>query len=149
MIKRISVLTLILIVFGMATVYFLNETTTAELKDTVKIREEQGDFIVHLRVEKVENKGYQILRSIEYQGKEPITIEHRTPLIAVSVNRSNAHFTGSPVTKTLNPGDIYHPQEPKNDEPLDRGEHMLYIHTQFVTDGETVDIKTNKPIVFE
>ncbi len=128
--------------------WWISLNSNAELENTVKISESYEDFIIHIRVEKHE-EGMQVLRSIEYTGKEEVIIEHRTPLTQVTIDQPNGSFTGSFVSKTLRPGFSYHPQEPIHFDSLDKGEHKIYVHTQFFIEEERVDIETEGRLVFK
>lgn len=141
-------MTVVLLLVGSASVYWVKETTNAQLVETVKVSKQEDDFTLHIRVEN-HDEGFQILRSIQYDGDESVKIEHRTPLTAVSINQSGSDFTGSPVTKTLNPGDIYTPQEPLSYKSLGKGEYLLYVHSQFFVDGKQVNITCESEIVFQ
>ncbi|WP_226034546.1 hypothetical protein [Aquibacillus saliphilus] len=145
--KKIIILILLIVLTISGTIYWLNETSSAKLIETYKIREQKDDFIVHIRVER-NGDGFQILRSLQYIGSETITIDHRTPLTSVSINQENHDFTGSHVTKTLEPNYIYHPQEPESYSPLEKGSYNLYIHSQFFVDGEPFNVYSEQEIVF-
>ncbi|WP_077622204.1 hypothetical protein [Sediminibacillus massiliensis] len=148
MTKRVLVMLLVFLLVGGGTVYMLAETTEAKLKEPVKVHKEQDDFILHVRAEERE-KGFQVLRSLEYRGNSAITVEHRTPLISASVDREGHDFTGSPVQKELKPGNIYYPQGEKVFESPGKGSYTLYIKCQFFVDGELNEITAEREIIFE
>ncbi|SDJ76144.1 hypothetical protein [Sediminibacillus albus] len=148
MFKKTLLVAAIMAVIGAAAAYWLAETSSAKLAEPVKVNEQADDFIIHVQVEK-KDKGFQVLRSLEYIGEEPVELLHRTPLISLDVNREMNDFTGSPVTKELDPGDVYHPQDPKLFKPLDKGTHTLYITCEFYLNGELKSIQTEKEMVFE
>lgn len=116
-----------------------------QLTNNIKIEESEGDFIVHINVVKTE-EGFQILRSLEYKGEQGIQISHRAPLIEVMINKNNPEFTGSPIEKELLPGSHYHPQGPIQFMNLDKGIHEVYVHAQFETEKETINIQTTGKI---
>ncbi|MRH41854.1 hypothetical protein GH741_04100 [Aquibacillus halophilus] len=147
-IKRLTLLIILMLLFISVTIYWFMDTSSAKLVEIVEIQQQKDDFIVHIRVE-TNDKGFQILRSLEYTGDEPITIDHRTPLISVSIIQKNHDFTGSHVNKVLNPGNIYHPQKPQSYNSLEEGDYNLYMHSQFFIDGEEVNIFAEKEISFQ
>ncbi|GAE91831.1 hypothetical protein JCM21714_790 [Gracilibacillus boraciitolerans JCM 21714] len=118
------------------------------LVEAVKIEKQYGDFTVHVRIEEI-SEGFQVLRSIEYAGEEDIVIRHRTPLTQITINADNAVFTGSPVIKQMKPGFQYHPEMPLTFSELKKGEHKVYVHTQFFIEDQKFDIKTKSTIVFK
>ncbi|WP_163536651.1 hypothetical protein [Gracilibacillus sp. YIM 98692] len=128
--------------------FFIKESMTTSLVETVKIKEQYEDFIVHVRIEET-TEGFQVLRSLEYIGEEEVEIKHRTPLTQVTFTKDNGTFTGSHVQNTLKPGYSYHPQQPLHMSPLNKGRHTVYIHSQFMVDGKEVNIKGQGTIVFE
>ncbi|MDL4842176.1 hypothetical protein [Aquibacillus rhizosphaerae] len=150
MIKRLLIMVIVVTVLSIVGVYWMKGSTNAELVGTVKVSEQQDNFIVHIRVEN-SDEGIKIFRSLEYIGQEIVVIDHRTPLTSVNINKQNNDFTGSPVTKTLDPGDIYRPQEAIAipDGTLDKGKSTMYVHTQFFIDGEAINIKSEKELTFE
>lgn len=149
MIKRLVIMGFILLVIGATTVYWLDKTTTTTLAETVSTDQEEKDFILHMRIENSDD-GFRILHSLEYIGEEQVTIEHRTPLISISFNTDTSDFTGSPVSKTLESGDIYRPhQSALIEEPLEAGTHTVYMTCQFYYKEEFINIKIEKDIVFQ
>ncbi|UOQ85419.1 hypothetical protein [Gracilibacillus salinarum] len=118
------------------------------LAETVKLEEQYKDFIVHIRIEPLE-EGFQVLRSLQYTGEASLVIEHRSPLTQVTIDADNPTFTGSPVTKQLNADYQYYPQPTLLFDTLEKGKHTIYIHTQFYIEGERVDIKTKETLIFE
>ncbi|MCT2534348.1 hypothetical protein NC661_09840 [Aquibacillus koreensis] len=146
--KKVIGITIGIILLGTIGFYWMVESTNAKLVEPIKIKEEFEEFIVHIRVENID-EGIKILRSLEYRGEEPVTIEHRTPLTSVDISKNNNDFTGSFVTKNLNAGDIYRPQEPKVYESPSKGKYTLHMHTQFFIDGEPINITSEEEVVFE
>ena len=116
-----------------------------QLAKNIKLEESKGDFIVHITVEKT-NDGFQILRSLEYTGDKKIEISHRSPLIEVMIGKNTPEFTGSPVPIQLTPGTHYHPEEPLAFQHMDKGSHDIFVHAQFETMEETIDILTKGTI---
>ncbi len=133
---------------GLAIVYILQERTNAKLSEPVIMNTEHGDFILHLRVENTE-EGFQVLRSLEYTGSDPVMIEHRTPLIAVSIDHTRHAYTGSPVRRVLEPGDIYLSEQPLIFTFRDKGKYVLYAQCQFRMNEEEMNIKLEKDLQFE
>lgn len=149
MLKRLLIMGLILLSLGALTVYLLEQTSTTTLAETVSVDKEQDAFILHLRIENNDD-GFRILHSLEYVGEEEVSIEHRTPLTYISFNNNRSNFTGSPVSKTLQAGDIYRPEvTSKIYEPLEAGTHTVYIHCQFSKDNQPINIKIEKEIYFQ
>ncbi|WP_088049976.1 hypothetical protein [Virgibacillus dakarensis] len=107
-----------------------------------------GDFILHVRVERAD-KGIKVYRSIQYVGKEPIEIQHNTPLIAVSLAYKNHDYTGSPVTKVLKEGGSYHPQDAAIIKQTKKGSYNLYCKAKFTVEGEKVVIDHTEKLIFE
>ena len=146
--RRLLIMVTILLVVGASTVYVLKETGRAKLLETVKLSKQVDDFILHIRVESTK-EGIQVLRSLEYKGKDSVDLLHRTPLISISLGRKHPNFTGSPVNKTLNPGDIYYPQESKDYSTLEAGDYTLFVHCQFVLNNELIEIKTDEKVIMQ
>lgn len=138
----------VLVFSAIGIVYLFNRTPNTQLSESVEINQRKEDFILHIRVEEVEG-GFQVLRSLQYTGTEKITIEHRTPLIAVAINKQANNFTGSPVVSDMDSGNIYHPQSPRIFPLLEKGTHKLYIHAEFLVDEELVNMTIEKEISFE
>lgn len=105
------------------------------------------DFILHLRVEEVE-EGIQVLQSLQYVGEEEIIIEHQTPLVSVSLLHNNHDFIGNSVSKVLNKGNIY-PQQAVIFPSPEKGECNLYVKARFVVEGEPIIIKHVKKLLFK
>ncbi|SHM89127.1 hypothetical protein [Gracilibacillus kekensis] len=145
--KKITIVIAIIACIGAISLLILKGIVKPSLDESVKIEEQYEDFIVHIRIEKTE-EGFQVLRSIEYIGKEDIMVRHRTPLTQVTINADNAVFTGSPISKQMEPGLQYHPQEPLKFPSLDKGVHKVYVHTQFFIEEKRIDIKTKSEIKF-
>ncbi|WP_249869950.1 hypothetical protein [Oceanobacillus saliphilus] len=105
------------------------------------------DFLLHLRVEEA-NKGIQIQRSLQYIGKEKVLIEHRTPLVSVSYNKSNHDFTGSFISKELNKGDIYDAHDVTLPYPESK-DNNIYIHASFISNGKQINIDHVEQLTFQ
>ncbi|MGN8645186.1 hypothetical protein ACTNEO_03710 [Gracilibacillus sp. HCP3S3_G5_1] len=146
--KKYSIVITIIACIGTILLFVVKDIQKTSLVETVKIEEQYEDFIVHIQVEET-SEGFQVLRSIQYLGDEVIVILHRTPLTQVTVDADNATFTGSPLSKKMEPDYQYYPQEPLNFPALEKGDHTLYVHTQFFIDGERIDIKTEETISFQ
>ncbi|WP_112180691.1 MULTISPECIES: hypothetical protein [Paraliobacillus] len=149
MIKRLVIMAIILLAFGSTTVIWLDSTKTTTLAETVSIDQKENDFILHMRIEN-SDEGFRILHSLEYVGAEQVTIEHRTPLTSISINTDTSDFTGSPVSKILEPGDIYRPHKSAIiEESLEEGTHKVYMNCQFYYKEEQINIKIEKDIEFQ
>ncbi|SFM01454.1 hypothetical protein SAMN04487943_106193 [Gracilibacillus orientalis] len=146
--KKYTIVIAIIACIGTVLLFVIKDLQKASLVETVKVEEQYEDFIVHIRIEET-NNGFQVLRSIQYIGEEVITIQHRTPLTQITINADNATFTGSPISKQMKPGYQYHPQQPLNFSALEKGDHKLFVHTQFFIDEESVNIKTEETISFQ
>ncbi|WP_208589416.1 hypothetical protein [Gracilibacillus suaedae] len=146
--KKYTIVIAIIACIGTVLLFVIKDLQKASLVETVKIEEQYEDFIVHIRAEETSD-GFQVLRSIQYIGEENMMIQHRTPLTQVTINADNATFTGSPITKQMKPGYQYHPEQPLNFPALEKGDHKMYVHTQFFIDGERIDIKTEETISFQ
>ncbi|MDX8044858.1 hypothetical protein SH601_02565 [Gracilibacillus sp. S3-1-1] len=147
MLKKYTIVTAFIVFIGLI-LYLMLNIQQPSLVESVKLEEQYEDFIIHIHVEGT-NNGFQVLRSIQYTGDEQITIQHRTPLTQVTIGADNAIFTGSPISKQLEPGHQYYPQQPMDFSALEKGEHTLYVHTQFFIDGERIDIKSEATISFQ
>ncbi|MBM7572192.1 hypothetical protein [Aquibacillus albus] len=148
MLKQIVVIAFLLLVIGISAMFWMKEYSSAQLVGPINVKEEKGDFILHVRVDNMEN-GVEVLSSLEYSGKDSVTLNHRTPLTAVSFHVERNDFTGSPVSKQMDPGDIYHPQPPVTFTSLGKGTYRLYIHSQFFVKGKPINITTEKEIIME
>lgn len=138
--KGLLIISIILCLFLIG--YIVKEALyQPQLVENIKLEESSGDFIVHINIEKTK-EGFRILRSLEYTGDKKIEIRHRSPLIEVMIGKKNPEFTGSPVTIQLNPGAHYHPEEPLTFHQLDKGSYDIFVHAQFETNEETIDILT-------
>ncbi|WP_058306952.1 hypothetical protein [Gracilibacillus massiliensis] len=146
--KKITIVIALIACIGAISLFVFKDIQKTSLDKTVKIEEQYEDFIVHIRIEKTE-EGFQVLRSIEYIGQEAIMLRHRTPLTQVTINADNAVFTGSPISKQMEPGLQYHPQEPLKFQALDKGVHKVYVHTQFFIEEQRIDIRTESEIKFK
>ncbi|MDC3412736.1 hypothetical protein NC797_04595 [Aquibacillus sp. 3ASR75-11] len=146
--KRLIGLLFILMVVISGTFYLVMGSSKAKLTEPVEMNKVNDDFILHVRAERTD-QGFQVLRSLEYKGEEQITIMHRTPLISISVEYDKPRFTGSPVTQTLDPGDVYYPQEPRVYSSLEKGEYTLFANGQFYFNGQIINIKSEETIQFQ
>lgn len=146
--KKYIIVFILIACLGISLFFIINTLQKSTLVEPVKIEEQYKDFIVHIRIEPL-NEGFQVLRSIEYTGDERIEIDHRSPLTQVSIGMDNGVFTGSPSTKQMAPGYQYHPQKPLVFDSLEKGEHTVYIHTQFFKEGNRIDIESEETIRFE
>ncbi|UOQ48028.1 hypothetical protein MUN88_18540 [Gracilibacillus caseinilyticus] len=146
--KRFTFTIIVIACIGAIMLFVTGAFQKPVLAETVKLEKQYEDFIVHIRIEPIED-GFQVLRSLQYTGEASLVIEHRSPLTQVTIDADNPTFTGSPVTKQLNADYQYYPQAPLLFETLEKGNHTVYIHTQFYIDGERVDIKTKETITFE
>ncbi|MFC3039925.1 hypothetical protein ACFOGI_06635 [Virgibacillus xinjiangensis] len=136
---------LTLIFIGWLYFPFLEEER--DLQEERYIKKESGEFVLHVKIGRKEDK-IEVLRSLQYLGKESIEIEHRTPLASVSFGHRNHDFTGSPVHRRLNSGDIY---LPKTDAIFSLNEEnacKVYIHAEFTADGEEVVIDHAEELPF-
>ncbi|QGH34353.1 hypothetical protein GI584_10105 [Gracilibacillus salitolerans] len=146
--KKYTIVIAIIACIGTVLLFIIKDLQQTSLVETVKIEEQYEDFIVHIRIEET-SEGFQVLRSVQYIGNEDIIIQHRTPLTQVTINADNATFTGSPISKQMKPGFQYHPQQPLTFQALEKGDHKLFVHTQFFIGGERIDIKTEETISFQ
>ncbi|GAA0440493.1 hypothetical protein GCM10008983_16870 [Lentibacillus halophilus] len=128
--------------------YLVYGQVDAELVSDKTKEIHKGNFILHIRVEDVEN-GFQVLRSIQYMGDKPITLKHQTPLISVSFQNRNHDYTGSTISKTVHKGGSYHPQGPKIFKAPTEGEHALYSQSTFTAGGETITINHKDNLLFK
>lgn len=107
-----------------------------------------GDFILHIYTEKTTH-GIKVFRALQYIGKEPIQIEHQTPLISLSFGKRKHDFTGGTVDKVLYPGASYFPQEEMTfSAPYTKGEHPLYAEAKYMVNGERMSIKQELNLQF-
>ncbi|KAB8138586.1 hypothetical protein F9U64_02930 [Gracilibacillus oryzae] len=148
--KKLILIMLLITCFGLIIGAFVAESMKTSLVETVNFSEQYEDYIIHIRIEALNDKEkFQVLRSLEYTGDEIVEIKHRTPLTAVTLNKENAVFTGSHRTMFLNPGNSYHPQKRMEFSNLSKGSHTIYIHTQFLLNDERIDIKSKGELRFE
>ncbi|GAA5417249.1 hypothetical protein Pryu01_02312 [Paraliobacillus ryukyuensis] len=146
MVKRLLVMGVIVLCFGTITVIWLKASSELTLSKPVLIDQKEDDFILHMRIEN-STEGFRILHSLEYTGQEPVTIEHRTPLTFVSFGVDKSTFTGSPVTKALQPGDIYRPNViSETYNVLKKGVGQVYVHCQFKVGDKLMNITVNKDL---
>lgn len=143
--RKAILLFLILIIVGIGIGVWLNKT--GELATTTSLMQRENDFLLHLRVEEGE-KGIKVLHSIQYLGEEDIKMLHKKPLVSISLNNNEHYFTGSTVSKNMKNGAIYHQEEVVF--PLqNKGMRDLYIHAQFMLDGEEVNIQHVEELHFQ
>ncbi|WP_430786296.1 hypothetical protein VBD025_13425 [Virgibacillus flavescens] len=109
---------------------------------------EEKDFIVHIRVEEIDEE-IKVYRSLQYTGDETVEIEHQTPLISISLRNKNHDFTGSRVKKVMESGDSYYPQKAKLISKPQEGEYTLYCLAEFQVDGESRSIEHTENLIFE
>ncbi|QDP40012.1 hypothetical protein [Radiobacillus deserti] len=138
---------LIIVAIGCITFVCISQISNAKLVKPVKVSKQVEDFVLHVRIEQNED-GFQVLRALEYKGTKTVELLHRTPLISISIDRNNHDFTGSPVSRTMDPGDKY-ARDPRHFEALEKGTHTIFIHGQFYVNNELVDIEETREIVFE
>ncbi len=147
--KKVLIVTLVIITISIGVYLFLIFNHQPVLEKTVIFKEEYNDYIIHIRIEAVNKEQFQVLRSLEYIGQEKLSIKHRTPLIAITMDKDNPVFTGSHRNRLLLPGYHYHPQDPLVYDNLTEGKHIIYVHTQFDDGEEIVNIKTKGEVYFE
>lgn len=146
MIKRLVIMSFIVLFLGITTVVWLKASSTTTLAEPVVINQQEGEFILHMRIENG-SEGFNVLHSLEYVGEEPVTIEHRTPMTFLSFGASNSDFTGSPISKTLQPGDIYRTKaKSKIYEKTSEGSDKIYVHCQFIADGEEINMNIEQEL---
>ncbi|MFB1051594.1 hypothetical protein [Paraliobacillus sp. JSM ZJ581] len=146
MIKRFAIMSVIVILLGLGTIVWFRTSSTKTLAEPVVIHKQEGNFILHMRMEN-NTEGFRVLHSLEYVGEKPITITHRTPLTYLSFGARKSNFTGSPISKTIQPGDIYRTTPTRKVfKPLENGSNTLYIHCQFIADEEVINIKIEKNV---
>ncbi len=140
-------MSLIVVLLGAATVVWLRSSTATTLAEPVIINQQEGNFILHMRIEN-NSEGFRVLHSLEYVGEHPITITHRTPLTFLSYGVKKSDFTGSPISKELYPGDIYRTNTTsKVYGSITKGDQKVYIHCQFETENDTINIRIDKDII--
>jgi hypothetical protein len=143
--KKVICLLLILIIVGIGTGYWLNSSD--KLVTSTLLLQHADDFLVHVQVEEAKD-GVKVLHSIQYVGEKEIEMLHKEPLISVSIDEAQHHFTGESTIKRMSNGAIYPQQEVV--VPVDnKGVHHLYIHAQFMTDGEEVNIEHVEELTFQ
>lgn len=146
MVKRFFSMSLFLAILVTALIYFMGMVSDPTLAGTVKIDEKKDNFILHIRVEDAE-KGFRILRSLEYRGDKPVTVHHPSPLVSVSLNENTHTFTGSPVEKELKKGEIYHITQPLVYEGIEKGNHQLFVKALFTANGKQIEIDCHRKLV--
>ncbi|ASK63670.1 hypothetical protein CFK37_16645 [Virgibacillus phasianinus] len=107
-----------------------------------------GDFILHIRVEEV-NEEIKVFRSLQYMGEDPIEIKHQTPLISISLGRRNHDFTGSNVKEEMKHGDSYYPQKAKIITIPKKGKYTLYCLASFQVEGKDKKIEHSEELIFQ
>ncbi|MGY0692173.1 hypothetical protein ACW2QC_05175 [Virgibacillus sp. FSP13] len=146
--RRKALFSLIIVVFLAGVSYWLFAREHVKLAADKNGSKQVGDFILHIRVERVDD-GVQVYRSIQYMGKEPIEMKHNTPLISVSLANKNHDYTGSPVTKELEEGDSYHPQDTIIFKPPSKGKYDLHCQAKFTVNGEEMIIDHTEKLEFK
>lgn len=144
--KGVFVLSVLLVCF-LISFYWFYEQAGAELSVNQSKEIEKDNFILHIRVEKMD-EGFQVFRSIQYVGEEQVEITHQTPLISVSLKHKNHDYTGSNVLRTLTSGSSYHPQGSKTFESPGRGEYTLFCESRFNVEGEEIKINYQENLTF-
>ncbi len=139
---------MIIVIFLAGVSYWVFARDHAKLAADKNGSKQAGDFILHIRVERVED-GVQVYRSIQYMGKEPVEVKHNTPLISVSLANKNHDYTGSPVKKVLGEGDSYHPQDTFTFKPPKKGKYNLHCQAKFTANGKDVVIDHTEKLEFK
>lgn len=145
--KRLLVLGIIIISL-FALFYVVSKSNSGMLAANKSGMKRSGDFVLHMRVEQMEG-GFQVFRSIQYVGVDPVEITHQTPLVSVTLEHDSHDFTGSPVAKQLNPGNSYHPQDPIRFDSPEKGEYKLYAKARFNVNGKRVVLEHAEDLMFE
>lgn len=146
--KRFMYMFIIVTIGILALFYFGNDRASASLFTNKSISKRVDDFILHIYVEDGE-EGFQVFRSIEYIGDDPIEINHQTPLISVSFQQKNHDFTGSNVSKTLNHGMSYYPQDELVLAKPKKGKYPIYVCARFNIKGERLIIEHEEMLEFK
>ncbi len=118
------------------------------LANSKNVTYHQGDFSIHLRVENIHN-GIKVYRALEYNGDRPVMVKHRTPLVSISLDEKNHDFTGSNVSKMLEPGDSYRPQGTKQFRIPGRGQYKIHFLARFQVGEEEVVREESEILQFE
>lgn len=127
--------------------YFFFGQAETELANGETNAIQQEDFILHIRVENVD-EGFQVFRALQYVGEGSVEIEHHTPLISVSFKNKNHDYTGSTVTKSLNTGISYHPQSAKRFKRPSEGTYTLFCEASFTVNDQHITIDHQQELVF-
>ncbi|QKY68881.1 hypothetical protein [Lentibacillus sp. CBA3610] len=146
--KLIAVIVLAVTCIIAVTSYLFYGQATAELASNKSREIQQDDFILHIRVERM-NEGFQVFRAIQYVGDEQVEIKHQTPLISISFKHQNHDYTGSSVLNTLHTGNSYHPQNAKSFDSPEEGQYLLFCEARFLVNGEQMTISHQEELVFE
>lgn len=144
--KNLVFLIFIIILVGFS--YWIFARDAAQLVANKNGSKRVDDFILHIDVERMD-EGIQVYRSIQYVGKDPVEIQHQTPLIAISFDRKNFDYTGSPVTKVLDEGESYHPQDAMAFKSPEKGTYNVYVEAKFRVNGEKMIINHTVELEFE
>ncbi|HLS10305.1 hypothetical protein [Lentibacillus sp.] len=128
--------------------YWLNVRADAELANNKTMEIQEGDFILHIRAERSDG-GFQVFRAIQYVGDESVEIEHQTPLISVSLSHPNHDYTGNTVSRTLETGNSYHPQDSIQFESPRAGTYTLFCKAEFMADDEQTNITLQEELTFQ
>lgn len=146
--KKLGIITVVIIVVMLVTsAYWFYGREGAELSNSTTKAIEQDDFILHIGVERID-EGFQVLRAIQYVGKGSVEITHQTPLISVSFKQRNHDYTGSTVSRTLNTGTSYHPQNSKTFAAPEEGDYTLFCEANFTVNGEHMTISHQEELTF-
>ncbi|ALX47307.1 hypothetical protein [Lentibacillus amyloliquefaciens] len=147
--KRILVISALAAVCILAIVsyFFYGQEAEAELTNGNTNATQQEDFILHIRVESME-EGFQVSRALQYVGEGSVEVEHQTPLVSVSFKNQNHDYTGSTMTKTLNTGNSYHPQGPKTFEAPRSGTYILFCEARFMVNDKFITINHQEELEF-
>ncbi|TRM12226.1 hypothetical protein FH966_11340 [Lentibacillus cibarius] len=146
--RKAGKIILFLCVIAFISLYLFYARGQAELVCDKASQVVKDDFIMHIRVEDLED-GFKVFRSIQYTGDKPVEMKHQTPLVSLSFKNRNHDYTGNHITKTLRKGSIYHPQKPKTFQDPTPGEYNLYCESAFTVDGKEVAIKLKEKLTFE
>ncbi|WP_164217914.1 hypothetical protein [Virgibacillus sp. YIM 98842] len=134
--KSVALLLFLIIIISLGLTYGQFEKSNANtLTENKMISKESDDFILHVQINDDE-KGIEVLYSIQYNGEERVEIQHQSPLVSVSFFDHGHDFTGSYVKKEMEEGNIYHPQKAAVLSSPNKNECNLYIKAKFEVDGE-------------
>ncbi|CDQ40295.1 MULTISPECIES: hypothetical protein [Virgibacillus] len=142
---------LIIIVIGavfIALIYGGFGNANAKLVENKTVTKQEGDFILHISIENAD-AGVKVYSSIQYVGDNPVIIEHRAPLVSISLDQQQHKYTGSPVSKELNKGNIYHPPYSNEFDIQNRPCASLYLEARFKVDDEEIRIQHVEELEFK